>query len=131
MPPDTYLLVRTVHISAVIASGTLFTARGLLAMSGSSLARHRLARRLSWMIDATLLAAAIALCRLTAQYPLADAWLTAKVSLLVVYILLGWQALHGGHGQWRRAFFFAAALIVFALIVGIARSHHPLGPFAA
>jgi uncharacterized membrane protein SirB2 len=127
MAPDTYPLLRTVHITAVILSGTLFTVRGLLAIGGSSIARHRVARRLSYGIDATLLAAAIALCALTAQYPLADAWLTAKVTLLVAYILLGWQALHGAHDRKRRLMFFAAALCVFGFMVGIARTHRPWG----
>jgi uncharacterized membrane protein SirB2 len=84
----------------------------------------------SYAIDTVLLVSAIALTVVTAQYPLADAWLTAKVVLLVVYIGLGIVALRPAVTSSVRLAVTAAALLVFAFIVSVARAHHPLGVFA-
>jgi uncharacterized membrane protein SirB2 len=81
------------------------------------------------VIDSLLLAAAIALTTIIHQYPFVQAWLTVKVVLLVVYIVLGVFALRRGRTRAIRAGFFAAAMIVFLFIVSVARAHDPLGAF--
>jgi uncharacterized membrane protein SirB2 len=58
-------------------------------------------------------------------------WLTAKVLLLVVYIVLGTFALRRARTKRTRAWCFFAAVAVFLFIVSIARAHHPGGVFAA
>ena len=50
-----------------------------------------------------------------------------KLTLLVLYIVLGSLALKRGRSGRMRALCFAAALAVFAGMVGIARTHQPLG----
>ena len=57
----------------------------------------------------------------------ANGWLTAKLVLLVVYVVLGVFALRRGRSPTIRAVCYVAALLVFATIFGIARYHHPLG----
>ena len=124
-----YLQILWTHIGCVIASGSLFCARGCMMLAGSPLANHVALRRISVMIDSLLLAAAIALTMIIHQYPFVQAWLTVKVILLVVYIALGVVALRRGRTRAIRAACFVAALAVFLFIVSVARAHAPLGIF--
>jgi len=52
-------------------------------------------RTLSYTIDTVLLTAAQMLTSIIQQYRFVDSWLTMKVLLLVVYIVLGYRALRG------------------------------------
>lgn len=124
-----YLQILWTHIGCVIASGTLFFARGCMMLAGLPVANHKALRRISVVIDVTLLAAAIALTMIIHQYPFVQAWLTAKVLLLVVYIVLGVFALRRGRTRAIRATCFGAAVVVFLFIVTVARAHNPLGIF--
>src|SRR5699024_4244606 len=73
------------HITCVVLSGSLFFMRGCLVLGGVGVANHAAVKRLSYLIDTTLLLAAIALAVIIHQYPFVQAWLTVKVLLLVVY----------------------------------------------
>ena len=53
-------------------------------------------RYLSYTIDTVLLTAALMLATMLHQYPFVHGWLTAKVLLLVVYVVLGSYALKRG-----------------------------------
>lgn len=123
-----YPQIRTVHVWAVIASGTLFALRGgAFNLLGATWPKALPARVLSWTIDTTLLTAALMLMTVVRQYPFVDAWLTVKVLLLVVYIGLGTVALRASRPRPVRIGFWIAALAVFGFIVTVARAHHPLG----
>jgi uncharacterized membrane protein SirB2 len=125
-----YLAIRWLHIAAVILSGSLFLLRGSLVLAGHSrLAMGALPRYLSIGIDSVLLAAAITLTFILQQYPLLTGWLSAKVVLLIAYIVLGSFALKRGRSLSAKAGFFVAALAVYLFIVSIALTHHPLGIF--
>lgn len=125
-----YLEIRSVHITAVIASGLLFTARGaLFNFVGAQWPMAAAVRYLSYTIDTVLLTAALMLMTIVRQYPLADAWLTMKVLLVLVYILLGWRALRASTRRGRIASLLAA-LVVYLFIITVARAHDPLGIFA-
>jgi uncharacterized membrane protein SirB2 len=82
------------------------------------------------VIDMTLLAAAIALTLIIHQYPFVQAWLTVKVILLMVYIVLGTFALKRGRTRAVRATCFVAALAVYLFIVSVAYTQNPLGILA-
>jgi uncharacterized membrane protein SirB2 len=125
-----YLQILWTHIGCVIASGSLFFARGCMMLAGLPAANHVALRRISVAIDVLLLAAAIALTTIIHQYPFVQAWLTVKVLLLVVYIALGVFALRRGRTRAIRVVCFGAALAVFLFIVTVARTHDPLGAFA-
>jgi uncharacterized membrane protein SirB2 len=122
-----YPEIRWVHIAAVIASGGLFTLRGAGVLAGASWPMFAPLRYLTYTIDTVLLTAALMLATILHQYPFVHGWLTAKVLLLIVYIVLGSLALKRARTLRARAWSFAAALAVFLFIVGIARAHHPLG----
>jgi len=124
-----YLQILWTHIGCVIASGGLFFTRGCMMLAGLPAANHVALRRISVMIDSLLLAAAITLTTIIHQYPFVQAWLTVKVVLLVVYIVLGVFALRRGRTRAIRATCFATAMIVFLFIVSVARAHNPLGVF--
>lgn len=122
-----YPEIKLVHVGAVIASGSLFAARGTLMLARSTLANHAALRYLSYAIDTTLLTAALMLVTILHQYPFVQGWLTVKVLLLVVYVVLGSLALKRAQTRRAQVGCFFAALAVFLLIASVARAHHPLG----
>lgn len=120
--------LRFVHIACVTASGSLFALRGLLAQGGLAAANHIALRALSWAIDSCLLAAALLLVAVVHQYPFVDAWLTAKVLLLLAYMVLGSLALRRARTPGVRLLAYVAALAVFLCIVAVAHWKDPLAP---
>jgi len=122
-----YPQIRLVHIICVTASGSLFALRGVLMLAGRAAANHAALRYLSYAVDTSLLTAAFMLMTITHQYPFAQAWLTVKLLLVVLYIVLGVVALRAGRTLRTRATALGAALAVFLAVVGIARAHDPLG----
>jgi len=119
-----------VHVAAVIASGVLFALRGSGVLAGARWPMFAPLRYLTYTIDTVLLTAALMLATILRQYPLVHAWLTVKVLLLVVYIVLGSLALKRGRTPATRAWCFTAALLVYLFIASVARAHHPLGILA-
>jgi uncharacterized membrane protein SirB2 len=87
-------------------------------------------RYLSYTIDTILLTAALMLATILHQYPFVHGWLTVKVVLLVIYVVLGSCALKRGSTRNSRILFWLAALAVYAFIISVARAHHPLGILA-
>ncbi|HEU4602285.1 MAG TPA: SirB2 family protein [Steroidobacteraceae bacterium] len=121
--------IRWVHITAVMTSGMLFFIRGLLVNLGVRWPMAAPVRYLTYTVDTILLTAALMLTTIVHQYPFLNAWLTVKVLLLVVYIVLGTFALKRGRTRKERIICYVAALLVFAFIVSVARAHNPWGIF--
>ena len=124
-----YLQIRDVHVTAVVASGTLFLARGALALGRWRHVMHPVLRYGSMLIDTVLLAAGLTLMFVIGQYPFVNGWLTAKLVLLVVYIVLGTFALKRARTQSVRATCYLLALATFAYIISVAVAHDPRGIF--
>ena len=122
-----YSVIRWVHIAAVILSGSLFMIRGGAALAGQHWPYHAASRWTSWVIDTTLLTAAAMLFSMLPGAMFANGWLTVKLVLVVVYIVLGTLAMRRTARTRTRALFYVAALCVFATIITIARAHHPYG----
>jgi uncharacterized membrane protein SirB2 len=122
-----YPQIKWVHVAAVICSGLLFALRGSAQLLGARWTMAWPLRYLSYTIDTTLLTAALMLATLLRQYPFVHGWLTVKVLLLVVYVVLGSFALKRGKSRTARLYFFLAALAVYLFIASVARAHHPLG----
>jgi len=122
-----YPQIRAIHILAVTLSGSLFALRGLGVLAGARWPRFAPVRYLSYTIDTVLLTAALMLVTILPAAVFANHWLTVKLVLVVVYVVLGVFALRRGRTPRARAICYAAALLVFGTIVGIARMHHPLG----
>jgi uncharacterized membrane protein SirB2 len=122
-----YLQIKLVHVFAVLLSGGLFALRGAATLAGQRWAMAAPLRYLSYTIDTVLLTAALMLATVLHQYPFVHGWLTAKVLLLVVYVVLGTFALRRGRTARVRVACWLGALTVYATMLGIARAHHPLG----
>jgi uncharacterized membrane protein SirB2 len=125
-----YAQIKWVHVATVLSSGTLFFLRGLALQLGARWAMSAPLRYLSYSIDTVLLTAALMLATLLHQYPFVQAWLTVKVVLLVLYIVLGSFALKRGRSARVRVLCWIAALLVYGYIISVARAHHPLGILA-
>ncbi|EXI82824.1 MAG: Invasion gene expression up-regulator, SirB [Candidatus Accumulibacter appositus] len=127
---STYLTLKYLHIGCVVLSGAGFFVRGLWMLGKSPRLQQPLVRVLPHIVDTVLLASAIAMAVISAQYPFAATWLTAKLIGLLIYIGCGTMALKRGRSQSQRAIFFIAALLAFAYIVAVAVSRNALGPLA-
>jgi uncharacterized membrane protein SirB2 len=125
-----YGQIKWVHVAAVLASGTLFMLRGIALHAGAAWVMAAPLRYLSYTIDTVLLTAALMLATILHQYPFVHGWLTVKVLLLVLYVVLGSFALKRGSTRAVRVACWCTALLVFAVIVTVARAHHPLGLLA-
>ena len=125
-----YLVLRNVHIACAILTVTLFVLRGSLMLANSALQQNVVLRYLPHAVDTILLTSALMLTTVIRQYPFAAGWLTAKVALLIVYIVLGSIALKRGRTRQVRVVAFVAALATVAFLLSVARAHHPLGIFA-
>lgn len=125
-----YTEIRLVHIVTVLASGGLFFLRGIGLFAGRAWPKIAPVRYLSYSIDTLLLVAALLLAMIIGQYPFAQAWLTAKVLLLVAYIALGILAFRAGRPLKVRLACWLLALATFAFIISIARTRSPLGVFS-
>ena len=121
-----YLLLKHLHMTCAALSGALFLLRGLWMLQDSPRLGQRWVRTLPHLVDTVLLASAVTLAIWSAQYPLAQPWLTAKVGALLLYIVLGSVALKRGRSKGIRAAAFLAALATFAYIVSVALSKNPL-----
>jgi len=122
-----YLSLRLAHITFAIVSVSIFTLRGLLMLAGSAHVNSGWLKYPSYAVDTLLLTAALMLTNVIHQYPFQTGWLTMKVALLVVYVVLGSIALKRGGTRWRRAAAFVAALLTVGFLYTVARAHHPLG----
>jgi len=125
-----YPQIKLVHIAAVLLSGTLFALRALAVQLGQRWAMAAPVRYLSYSIDTVLLTAALMLMTVLHQFPFVNSWLTVKVALVVAYIVLGTFALRRARTQRARLLCTVAALLVFGMVVSIARTHNPLGVFS-
>jgi uncharacterized membrane protein SirB2 len=125
-----YLALRHAHIGLALLSVTIFILRGSLMLSDSPSRHSPWLRYPSMLVDTLLLTAALMLTTIIHQYPFSASWLTMKVALLIVYIVLGSIALKRGRTRAIRTMAFFAALATVGYIFTVARAHHPLGILA-
>lgn len=121
-----YLELKYLHVTCVVLSGLGFCLRGAWMLTDSPRLKGRLARFAPHLIDTLLLGSALTMAFLSAQYPFAQDWLTAKFFGLLAYILLGTMALKRGRTKAIRARFFMLALLAYGYIVSVALSRNPL-----
>ena len=123
-----YAEIKVVHVAAVLLSGALFLARGVLVQAGSQrVAMSAALRYSSYVIDTVLLTAALMLVTVLPRAMFANHWLTLKLVVLVAYVVLGSIALKRGRTPRARTVAFVAAVFAYVAMIGIARGHHPLG----
>lgn len=120
-----FLQLKALHIFFVASSYTLFFLRGIWSLNDSAIMQKRWIKIIPHVVDTLLLISAIALAFTIRQYPFIDAWLTAKITGLLLYIALGFVALNNKRGKTTRFFAWLAAQAVFAYIVLVASNHNP------
>ncbi len=126
---DLFIWILRLHVSCVIASGSLFAARGTMHLVDARMAHRPALRYLSYGIDTTLLAAGVALAVIVHQAPFVQAWLTVKLLAVLAYIGLGIQALRCSRTRRARAGFLFAALAMYGFVVSVALTRSPWGVF--
>ncbi len=120
------MTLKQVHVTCVMLSYAGFVLRGIWMMRGSILLRKRWVKVVPHVNDTILLASAAGLAIWSRQYPGQQAWLTAKVLALVLYIVLGSMALRPGKlSRSRRIAAWAAGQAVFFYIVCVALTRNP------
>ncbi|MCC6474592.1 MAG: SirB2 family protein [Burkholderiales bacterium] len=127
IPIELYPTLKFTHVSLVVASITLFAARGAAVLAGRLWAMVRPVRMASVAIDTLLLAAGAGLWMQLSLQPVRDAWLGVKLVLLVVYIVLGSLALKRLRTRRGRALAYASALACYGWMASVALLHDPLG----
>lgn len=107
---------------AALISISGFALRGIWMLRDSDLLNRQLTKTLPHVVDTLLLASALFLAFSSHQYPFVDAWLSAKLAALIVYIILGSVALKQGSNKVTRAIALALALTTFCYIIAVART---------
>ena len=128
---ELYPALKLVHVGCVVVTATGFVLRGVWMLRESPLLQHPLTRVLPHVNDSLLLAAGIGMAVMLRQYPLVDAWLTAKLLALLVYIGLGAVALKRGCTKRARILAFGGALLTLAYLVAVALTRSPWPLLAA
>ena len=123
-----FILLKHIHVSCAVISFALFFLRGIWSFNGSPIMQQRWVKIVPHAVDTLLLVSALALAFIIQQYPLVDAWLTAKFFGLLLYIILGSVALKYGKTKAIRIAAWLGAQVAFAYIVLVATYHTPL-PF--
>ena len=123
-----YALIKHVHVTCALISFALFFLRGIWSFKGSPIMQQGWVKVVPHAVDTLLLASALGMAYLIEQYPLVDAWLTAKFFGLLLFIILGSVALKHGKTRAIRIAAWLGAQVIFAYIVLVATNHNPL-PF--
>ena len=122
-----YLLLRHAHVALALISISLFVLRGIPRVWLQRPLNQRWLRIAPHINDTLLLLSGLVLMIGSAQYPPAHAWLTLKLVLLVVYILLGVAAFRMQAAPRLQKVLFTTALAVFGWIVAIALTRQAPG----
>jgi len=123
-----YLAVKHLHITCALLSGLFFLFRAYWRWRDAAIMSRPWVRILPHVIDTVLLASALTMVYLSGQYPFVQAWLTAKVLALLVYISAGTIALKRGRTATIRQYALLVAILSYAYILMVAIHRSPL-PF--
>ena len=120
-----YSNLKALLVTFVVASASLFFARGILMLTRPAALQARWARIAPHIVDTMLLAAAIGMLVVGRIDPFGSSWLMAKLIALVVYIGLGTVAIRRGRTRTVRWVAWLLALLVLAYIVAVALTKRP------
>lgn len=118
-----YVAVKHVHIALAATSVALFILRGVGVLAGARWPMAAALRRLSVAIDTLLIGAGGTLWWMLSLHPVSNPWLTAKLALIVLYIVLGSFALKRAPTRSMKALAFVASLVCIGSVATIALTH--------
>jgi len=121
----TYYWIKQLHIATVAFTICFFAIRFYWMLRQPERLRRRWVRQLSMWNDILLLTAGIIMVIMSRQYPFSSPWLTAKLVLLLVYIVLGSLTLKYGRTRRLRSLFGILALCTIFYIVSVALTRTP------
>ncbi len=121
----TYYWIRQLHIATVVFNICFFSLRFYWMLYHPALVQKRWVRRLSQFNDTLLLTAGISMAVMSHQYPFDAPWLTTKLLVLLLYIILGTMALRGGRTRRSRTVYGLLAFLSVGYIVSVALSRTP------
>jgi len=116
----TYILIKSLHMIAAIATISGFVLRGYWMMMQSDKLNLKFVRIAPHVIDTLFLLSGIALVSILQLNAFSEPWLLAKFAGLIGYIVLGTVAIKRGTTLQIRVIAFVGALSLFAYIVGVA-----------
>lgn len=117
------ITIKSLHIALALLSLSGFILRGVWMLCGSSLLQRRATRILPHIVDTLLLLSGLFMLIRYHIYPTQQPWLAAKLSILLIYIVLGSVALKRGASLKLRAVAWVLALLAFAYMLGAALTH--------
>lgn len=117
---NSYLILKSIHMMAAYLTVLLFSLRLLLDAAGRPNWRRTPLRWIPHANDTILLVAAISLLFVTPWMPFVHGWLTAKIVLLVGYIVAGAFAMKETHGLQVRLIASILALVQIMAIFHLA-----------
>lgn len=121
---NTYLpAIKQWHVVFALLSLTGFVLRGILMLRAPTLLQKGWIRRLPHLVDSGLFLLGLILLWFGPWSVWSTPWLQFKLSALLVYIGLGFIALHRGRfSRGTRMLAWFTALGVFALMLGLAHT---------
>jgi len=120
-----YYWVKNLHLATVTLNICIFMLRFYWMMQRPGLVHKKPIRYLSVTNDTLLLIAGISMAMMSQQYPFVAPWLTTKLVVLLIYIILGTIALKRGSSMRIRISCGIIALCCFFYIVSVAFSRTP------
>lgn len=114
------------HIFTAGISISFFLLRAYWSFTANPQLSLRWVRILPHVNDTVLLTAGITLAFVTQQYPIAQAWLTAKLVALIIYIFLGMMVLKGRISLKAKFIYLILGVMCFAYIVLAAINKSPM-----
>ena len=120
-----YYWVKNLHLITVTLNICIFMIRFYWMLQKSSWLHKKPVRYLSITNDTLLLIAGISMAVMSQQYPFVAPWLTTKLIVLLVYIILGTIALKRGSSMRIRISCGVMAMCCFLYIVSVAFSRTP------
>lgn len=115
-----YLIAKHSHLTIVLLSVTFLVIRVIAVSMEAQWLSKKWAKVSPHIIDTLLLISAIVLMVLISQYPIQNAWLTAKVLGVLCYIAFGFMAFKGDKSFLTRFAYLGCALLSVAYIAGVA-----------
>jgi uncharacterized membrane protein SirB2 len=117
--------LKLAHVLCAAISIGGFALRGWWMFRDSPRLQQRWARIAPHVNDSALLLTGVWMMIATGQYPPGRNWLAAKLTAVVVYIVLGMAAFRFVRHPVSRAAAFMAALAVFGYVVAVAATRDP------
>ena len=118
-----YSVVKLVHLICVVISLSGFLARGVGHLMGANWMSLKWAKVLPHVVDTLLLVSGVGLIMITHQYPGETLWISVKLGLVLIYILLGVVAFRLSRNRVQMICAWVAALAIVMLILMIAGTH--------